>query len=210
MSIDELRQHLDYDIIVDLIEASSTVLDLGCGDGELLHRLRVIKAVQGRGVDIEESMIVRCLARGITVFQGNLNEGLRDHADGSYDYVILNQTLQQIQRPLELLSEMLRVGKQVIVSFPNFGYLAIRISLLLQGRMPSTKDLPYEWYNTPNIRLCTRSDFLDYCRANNVAVTSVIDIKHGRRIRSLAANLRCTQVIFILRGAIDQAAAPAA
>ena len=209
MSVSERRQNLDYDIIVGLIKAGSTVLDLGCGDGELLHRLRDIKAVHGRGVDIEEAMIVRCLARGITVFQGNLNDGLRDHASGSYDYVILNQTLQQIHRPVELLAEMLRVGKQVIVSFPNFGYLAIRLALLSRGRMPATKDLPFEWHDTPNIHLCTRSDFLDYCRANRVEVTSIIDIKHGRRIRSVAANLRCTQVIFILGGGSGPPAAPA-
>ena len=204
----ERQQHLDYDVIVSLIKDGTTVLDLGCGDGELLHRLRKIKGVQGRGVDIEENMIVRCLSRGITVFQGNLNEGLRDHSSGSYDYVILNQTLQQLQRPLELLAEMLRVGKQVIVSFPNFGNLRIRLSLLLRGKMPATKDLPFEWHDTPNIRLCTRRDFQDYCRSNGVEVISIIDIKHGRRIRSTAANLRCTQVIFVLQGGRIPSASP--
>ncbi|MCY4375078.1 MAG: methionine biosynthesis protein MetW [Spirochaetaceae bacterium] len=194
------RQHLDYDLIVDLVERDSSVLDLGCGDGELLLRLRDFKSVHGLGVEIEEAMIVRCLARGITVFQGNLNDGLRDHASGSYDYVVLNQTLQQIDRPLELLAEMLRVGRQVIVSFPNFGYLGIRLSLLLRGRMPASRDLPFAWHDTPNIHLCTRNDFLDYCRANRVAVTSIIDIRNGRRIGPTAANLRCTQVLFVLQG----------
>lgn len=196
----ERRQHLDYDLIVELVQPRSTVLDLGCGDGELLHRLRATKAVHGRGVDIEEAAIVRCLARGITVFQGNLNEGLRDHASGSYDYVVLNQTLQVVQRPVELLAEMLRVGRQVIVSFPNFGYLGIRLALLLRGRMPVSRELPFQWHDTPNIHMCTRRDFLDYCRAHDVRVTSIIDIKNGRRIRSTAANLRSTQVLFILRG----------
>ncbi len=200
MAASERRQHLDYDLIVDLVERGSSVLDLGCGDGELLLRLRDFKSVHGLGVEIEEAMIVRCLARGITVFQGNLNDGLRDHASGSYDYVVLNQTLQQIDRPLELLAEMLRVGRQVIVSFPNFGYLRIRLALLLRGRMPASRDLPYAWHDTPNIHLCTRSDFLDYCRANRVAATSVIDIRNGRRIGPVAANLRSTQVLFILRG----------
>ena len=142
MAASERRQHLDYDLIVDLVERGSSVLDLGCGDGELLLRLRDFKSVHGLGVEIEEAMIFRCLARGITVFQGNLNDGLRDHASGSYDYVVLNQTLQQIDRPLELLAEMLRVGRQVIVSFPNFGYLGIRLSLLLRGRMPASRDPP--------------------------------------------------------------------
>lgn len=200
MSSSERRQHLDYDLIVDLVRPRSTVLDLGCGDGELLHRLRAAKAVHGLGVDIEEAMIVRCLARGITVFQGNLNEGLRDHASGSYDYVVLNQTLQVIERPVDLLAEMLRVGRQVIVSFPNFGYLGIRLALLLRGRMPVSRELPFQWHDTPNIHMCTRRDFLDYCRAHGVQVTSIIDIKNGRRIRSTAANLRSTQVLFILRG----------
>ena len=200
MAANERRQHLDYDLIVDLVERGSSVLDLGCGDGELLLRLRDIKSVHGLGVEIEEAMILRCLARGITVFQGNLNEGLRDHVSGSYDYVVLNQTLQQIDRPLELLAEMLRVGRKAIVSFPNFGYLGIRVALLLRGRMPATRDLPFAWHDTPNIHLCTRSDFLDYCRSNRVQVTSVIDIRHGRRIGTFAANLRSTQVLFILRG----------
>ena len=200
MAPSERRQHLDYDLIVDLVEQGSTVLDLGCGDGELLHRLRVAKSVHGLGVDIEEAMIVRCLARGITVFQGNLNEGLRDHASGSYDYVVLNQTLQVIERPVDLLAEMLRVGRQVIVSFPNFGYLGIRLALLVRGRMPVSRELPFQWHDTPNIHMCTRRDFLDYCRKHGVQVTSIIDIKNGRRIRSAAANLRSTQVLFILRG----------
>lgn len=208
MAPSERRQHLDYDLIVDLVEPGSSVLDLGCGNGELLHRLRVAKAVHGLGVDIEEEMIVRCLARGITVFQGNLNEGLRDHASGSYDYVVLNQTLQVIERPVELLAEMLRVGRQVIVSFPNFGYLGIRLALLLRGRMPVTRQLPFQWHDTPNIHMCTRRDFLDYCRAHGVRVTSIIDIKNGRRIRSAAANMRSTQVIFILRGGAAATAAP--
>ena len=192
--------HRDHDLIVDLIERDSSVLDLGCGDGELLLRLRDIKSVNGLGVEIEESLIVRCLARGITVFQGNLNEGLRDHVSGSYDYVILNQTLQQIDRPVELLAEMLRVGRQVIISFPNFGYIGIRLALLLRGRMPSSRDLPFEWHNTPNIHLCTRNDFLDYCHTHLIQVTSVIDLNNGRRIRSLAANLRSTQNLFVLSG----------
>lgn len=198
-------QHLDYDVIQGLIEPGSTVLDLGCGDGELLHRLATTNGVRGRGVEIEEAMIVRCLSRGISVFQGNLNEGLRDHGSGSYDYVVLNQTLQVVERPVELLAEMRRVGKRVIVSFPNFGYIGVRLQLLTRGRMPVTADLPYRWYDTPNIHMCTRKDFLEQCREDGVHVIRAIDIKHGRKLSGPLANLRAAEVIFILGGAGERA-----
>ena len=127
------RPHIDYDEIVKLVPAGSSVLDLGCGDGELLHRLIASKQVRGRGVDIEESMIIESISKGISVFQGDLDEGLRDYATGSYEYVILNQTLQATHRPLLVLEEMLRVGKRAIVSFPNFGYFRVRLQFLFSG-----------------------------------------------------------------------------
>ena len=192
--------HIDYDEIVKLVPHGSSVLDLGCGDGELLHRLIAAKQVRGRGVDIEESMIIESISRGISVFQGDLDEGLQDYATGSYDYVILNQTLQATHRPLRVVAEMLRVGKRAIVSFPNFGYFRVRLQFLFSGRMPVTRDLPYMWYNTPNIHLCTRKDFLDYCTGKNVAILKEIAISKRGTISPLFANWRATEVLFVLSG----------
>ncbi len=195
------RPHVDYAEIIDLIEPGSSVLDLGCGDGELLSRLTAAKSVRGRGVELQEAMIIESIARGISVFQGDLDEGLRDYATGSYDYVILNQTLQVTHRPTLVLEEMLRVGKRAIVSFPNFGYYRIRLQLLVTGRMPVTRDLPYTWYNTPNIHLCTRKDFIDYCASRGTTILRAIDIAKRGTIRPWFANWRATEVLFILANA---------
>ena len=195
------RPHIDYDEIVKLMEPGSSVLDLGCGNGELLARLIATKQVRGRGVELQESMIIESISRGISVFQGDLDEGLRDYASGSYDYVILNQTLQVIHRPMLLLAEMLRVGKRVIVSFPNFGYFRVRLQFLVTGRMPVTRDLPYSWYDTPNIHLCTRKDFIDHCVAEGVAILKEIDISKRRTISRRLANWRAAEVLFVLSSA---------
>ena len=194
------RPHIDYDEIVKLVPPGSSVLDLGCGDGELLHRLIAAKQVRGRGVDIQESMIIESISKGISVFQGDLDEGLRDYATGSYEYVILNQTLQATHRPLLVLEEMLRVGKHAIVSFPNFGYYRVRLQFLFSGRMPVTRDLPYMWHNTPNIHLCTRKDFLDYCTGRGVTILNEIAIAKRGTISPLLANWRATEVLFVLSG----------
>ena len=195
------RQHVDYDEIVKLVEPGSSVLDLGCGDGALLARLIAAKRVRGRGVELRESMIIESISKGISVFQGDLDEGLRDYASGSYDYVILNQTLQVVHRPMLLLAEMLRVGKRVIVSFPNFGYYRVRLQLLVSGRMPVTSDLPYSWYDTPNIHLCTRNDFIDYCAAGGVTILREIDIGRRRTISRRLANWLAAEVLFVLSSA---------
>ncbi len=192
------RPHLNYEEIIKIIEPQSSVLDLGCGNGELLYRLKKEKDVRGRGVDIEERMIMLCISKGLSVFQGNLDEGLKDYSSKSYDYVILNQTLQVTHKPILVLHEMLRVGKKAIISFPNFGYYRLRLQLLFKGKMPVTKELPYQWYNTPNIHLCTRKDFIDLCRENNIKILREINIKSGKRIRKFLPNLRSTEVIFIL------------
>ncbi len=198
------RPHIDYDEIVKLVPHGSSVLDLGCGDGELLHRLIASKQVRGRGVDIEESMIIESISKGISVFQGDLDEGLRDYATGSYEYVILNQTLQATHRPLLVLEEMLRVGKRAIVSFPNFGYFRVRLQFLFSGRMPVTRDLPFMWYDTPNIHLCTRKDFVDYCAGRGVTILKEIAISKRATIGPLLANWRATEVLFVLTGNKDR------
>lgn len=188
-----------YDEIVKLIEPGSTVLDLGCGDGELLARLAAEKHVRGRGVDIEEEMILRCIGRGISVFQGDLDEGLRDYGSRTYDYVILSRTLQVIRNPILVLSEMLRVGRRAVVSFPNFGHISNRLQLLTRGTMPVTRNLPYQWYDTPNIHLCTRRDFLVLCRERGIVIEREILFSDGRTVPAILPNLLATEVCFVLR-----------
>ena len=190
-----------YDEIVNLVDENSTVLDLGCGDGELLQRLIATRGVQGRGVEIEEAMIRECLAKGISVFQGDLDEGLKEYATGSYDYVILNETLQALHEPVMLLKEMVRVGRRAIVNFPNFGYLVNRAQLFIGGRMPLNKDLPYEWYDTPNIHFCTRRDFFELCRTLGIRIITTVDLRQNRRVPHYLANLFATECCFLLQGA---------
>lgn len=192
-----------YDEIVKLVEPGSTVLDLGCGDGELLLRLMKERHVRGRGVDIQESMIHKCISKGISVFHGNLDEGLKDYTTGSYDYVILNRTLQVVHNPVLLLSEMIRVGRQAIVNFPNFGYLLNRLQLMFGGRMPVNRNLPFQWYNTPNIHFCTRKDFLILCEELGIPVLDEIAMTRGRHRRLLLRNILSSEVCFVLQGQLS-------
>lgn len=190
----------DYQEILDIVEPGSKVLDLGCGDGGLLRLLIDEREVHGRGVEIDEAMIIASISKGLSVFQGNLNEGLRDHTSGSYDYVILNQTLQVVERPDRLIREMLRVGKRVIVSFPNFGYYRVRLRTLFSGRMPVTRELPHRWYNSPNIHLCCRDDFVAFCRRSQIRILRETNIARRRRIGNWLANLRSAEVLFVIAG----------
>ena len=192
--------HFSYDEIAKVVETGATVLDLGCGDGELLQLLRDTRQARVRGVEIQESMIRACLSKGISVFQGNLDEGLKEYGDGSYDYVILNETLQVVHDPVQLLTEMVRVGRRAVVNFPNFGNLVNRLQLLLGGQMPVNRDLPFEWFDTPNIHFCTRRDFVHLCQRMGIEVISIIDIRHRRRISGIAANLLATECCFVLEG----------
>lgn len=195
------RDHFDYNLIAELVEPNSTVLDLGCGDGELLQLLTSQKQVRGRGVDIEEPMVRACIAKGLSVFQGDLDEGLKDYPTASYDYVILNRTMQVVHEPVLLLSEMLRVGRHGIVTFPNFGYWINRLQLGLGGRMPVNRHLPYAWHNTPNIHFFTRRDFRSLCRELGIVILKEIDLRHGRRISPLLPNVTATECCMLLRGA---------
>ena len=194
------RSPISYDRIVELVEPDSTVLDLGCGSGELLQRLRSERSAHGRGVEIEESLIRECIAKGISVFQGNLDEGLQDYESQTYDYVILNQTLQVVHQPIELLREMVRVGRRVIVGFPNFAFVQNRLQLTVGGRMPKNSALPYEWYDTPNIHLCTYRDFHHLCRQEHIVVLRQICMNGRRRIPAGLRNLLAVDVYFLLAG----------
>ena len=163
-----------HGVIAGFIEKNSRVLDLGCGDGALLHSLMEEKDIYGLGIDINTEAVLSCIQKGVSVIQEDLDEGLDQYQEGSYDYVVLSETLQAVLRPDYLLKQIVRIGKKAIVSFPNFGYYKVRLSLLLKGRMPKSEALPYEWYNTPNIHLLTIKDFRDFCRLNNIRILKEI------------------------------------
>lgn len=190
----------DFQIVAELVSPESRVLDLGCGDGTLLDLLIRRKGVVGRGVEISDAGVRACIAKGLSVYHSNLDEGLGDYPDQSFDFVILSQTLQTVYRPQLVLQEMLRVGRAGIVSFPNFGYWAVRWQLLRSGRMPKIDYLPYEWYDTPNIRVLTVRDFCGFCAQNHFAIERTIFLCDGRRITS-APNLRAKEAIFLVRKA---------
>jgi methionine biosynthesis protein MetW len=154
-----LSGRTDFTIIGEIIEPRSKVLDLGCGEGELLAWLAENKSVIGRGVEIEPARVRKAIARGLSTYQGDINEGLSDYPDEAFDYVILSQTLQETLDPRRILSEMMRVGRRAIVSFPNFGHWSVRLSMLRLGQAPKTRLFPYDWYDSPNIHFVTVRDF---------------------------------------------------
>lgn len=160
----------DLSWIVDLVEPRTQVLDLGCGTGELLHELQVKKKVFPQGIEISEDAIQACVSKGLPVYHGNIDEGLADYTDQALDYVILTNVIQVLQRPDQLLREAARVGKKVIVSFPNFAHIGSRFQLGVMGQMPRTSRLPYEWYNSPNIHLTTIRDFDRLCQEEGLRV----------------------------------------
>ena len=170
----------DLDIIQEWIPAGSRVLDLGCGDGELLTWLRDNKQVSGYGLEIDPDNIARCIERGINVIEQDLDKGLGNFASDSFDVVLMTQALQAVDRPDEVLREMLRIGRQCIITFPNFGHWRCRWHLIRHGRMPVSEFLPYTWYNTPNIHFCTFKDFEQLCRERNIKVLNrlVVDQTH--------------------------------
>ena len=169
-----------YDAISGLIDVGSSVLDLGCGSGELLKQLKDTKNINGRGVEINEDKVIKCIEKGLSVFQGNLDEGLQDYQNKSFNYVILNQTLQCVHKPELVLMEMLRVGEKGVISFPNFAYWRVRLYLFLNGRMPKSSLLPYEWYNTPNIHLLTINDFKDFCKERKIQILQEIYMNRSK------------------------------
>jgi len=194
--------HLNYKIITGIIEANAKVLDLGCGSGDLLKMLKDQKNATGRGVEINEENVIECVEKGLSVFQGNIDEGLNEYEDKSYDWVILNQTLQCTRKPDYVIMEMLRVGKKVVISFPNFAYWRIRFQLFFEGTMPKSKVLPFEWYDTPNIHLLTIKDFREFCSKRKISVFDEIYMTRAKRkyglIEKLLANFLTEEVIFII------------
>jgi methionine biosynthesis protein MetW len=176
MEVNQIR--VDHKIIAELIDSGSRVLDLGCGDGSLLKFLVTEKSVIGRGVEITEEGMEMCVSKGLSVLHGDIDEGIRDYRDGFFDYVVLSQTLQVVHRPRFVIKEMLRAGKKAIVSFPNFGNWRVRLDLLFSGRMPKSDVLPFEWYDTPNIHLCTIKDFRVLCSEMGIRIEREIYLKN--------------------------------
>jgi len=189
---------LDYELIEDMVPEGSTVLDLGCGDGDLLTELIEKKRVRGSGVEISPTAVEACVARGLSVFHGDLDEGLADYEDGSFDVVILSFSLQQLHRPRLVVREMARVGRLVIVSFPNFAHWWNRVQLAALGRMPVSSELPYEWYDTPNIHLCTVRDFRLLCRHESLRIENEIYLRsfERRAVGSALPNMTARIAIF--------------
>lgn len=173
----------DLDIIREWIAPSTRVLDLGCGDGELLHHLIQQKQVRGYGLEIDHNNITTCISRGVNVIEKNIDEGLATLQDGSFDSVIMTQALQVMNHPDLIVEEMLRIGKECIVTFPNFGHWRARFYLAFRGQMPVSKFLPYTWYNTPNIHFCTFKDFEKLCVDQNIRILNrtVVDNEHRDR-----------------------------
>lgn len=197
------KLRFDLQIIASWIEAGSKVLDLGCGEGALLHVLKEKKQALCTGIERVESKVGQSIERGLSVLQGDINEEILDYPDDTFDYVILSQTLQQVYEPAKLIQSLLRVGKRGIVSFPNFSHWRIRLQLLLTGYAPITKQLPYEWHDTPNIRVITIKDFRKFSREVGFDIlkeVAINTINHERRgnIITFHPNLRATYGIFLI------------
>jgi len=193
----DLLGRSDYAIIGEIVADGARVLDLGCGDGELLQWLAANKNVDARGVEIAGEKVRRAIARGVSVFQGDIDQGLADYPDGAFDYVILSQTLQETRQPRQVLREMLRVGRSGIVAFPNFGHWRVRLSMLTSGRAPRTKLFPYEWYDSPNIHFLTVEDFESLAALEGLAIERRYFLA-GRRKVSLLPNLLAEVAVFLV------------
>jgi len=190
----------DFAIISELVAAGTTVLDLGCGEGELLAWLKDHKDVEGRGVELTGNRVQKAIARGVSVYQGDLETALDDYPDQVFDYVILSQTLQETRDPLRVLRGMLRVGRHAIVAFPNYGHYSVRLSTLRSGRAPKTGLFPYDWWDSPNIHFFTVLDFEELVRRQKWSVERRIFLS-GQRQVELFPNLTAEIAVFLVRGA---------
>jgi methionine biosynthesis protein MetW len=193
----EVYGRRDFAIIGELVEPQTRVLDLGCGEGELLAWLKEHKDVDGRGVELTGARVQKAIARGVSVYQGDLESAVEDYPDRAFDYVILSQTLQETRDPLRVISSMLRVGRRAIVAFPNFGHYSVRLSTLRTGRAPKTGLFPYDWWNSPNIHFFTVLDFEELVEKEHWRVERRIFL-HGQRQVTLFPNLLAEIAVFLV------------
>jgi methionine biosynthesis protein MetW len=192
-----LAERPDFSVIGEIVKPRSRVLDLGCGEGELLAWLVENKRVTARGVEIAAAQVRKAISRGVSTYQGDIDEGLADYPDKAFDYVILSQTLQETRDPLRVLTEMLRVGRQAIISFPNFGHVTVRLAMLFTGQAPKTRLFPYDWYNSPNIHFLSINDFEHLCRESGFPIQQRYFLSGASRVK-LYPNLLAQTAVFLL------------
>ena len=188
----------DLAAVADAVPRGARVLDIGCGDGELLAYLRDTRNVEGRGIDVSGANVAACMARGLSVVQGDADTDLGDYPDGAFDMAILSDTLQAVRSPGAVLNELLRIARRAVVSFPNFGHWRVRQSLLFGGRMPVTPTLPVSWHETANIHLCTIDDFRALAESFRLRIESATYLSRGRQRSGALANLTAEQAVFVL------------
>ena len=193
----------EFKIISNLLPIQSRVLDVGCGDGALIEVLIKQKSIDARGIELEENKVKQCISKGLSVIQGNAETELSQFPDKAFDFVVLSQTLQAFYQPENVLNELLRIGKKVIISIPNFGYWQVRTSLLFFGKMPVTKSLPDSWYTTPNLHMCSIKDFYQFCDKKKIKMDKIIGINNEKissinRINLEMKNLLSEVGIFLI------------
>ena len=197
-------KRIDLELITSLVDKKMRVLDVGCGNGELLQSLKTKKDVIGQGLELKQERVNQCVEKGLSAIQGDADKDLSLYPDQSFDCVILSQTIQATGDPKLILKELIRIGKKAIVSIPNFGYWRVRLSLGINGRMPRTKKLIYNWYDTPNIHLCTILDFINLCNELNIQIEKTITLSSNNNksfngLPNKLSNLFSEEAIFLIK-----------
>ena len=180
----------EFKIIAEIINNNKRVLDIGCGDGTLMEYLKKNQQNDVRGLEPDKNLVQKCIAKGLSVIEGDAEKELTQFPEKSFDYVILTQTLQAFLNPEEVLNQLLRIGKQTIISIPNFGHWKIRLHLLFKGTMPVTNNIPYDWYNTPNLHMCTIQDFVNFCNKKNIKIDQSMCLTNEKISKITITNIR--------------------
>ena len=180
----------EFKVISQIIKNNKRVLDIGCGDGALMEFLKTNQQNDVRGLEPKKNLVQKCISKGLSVIEGDAEKELIQFPEKSFDYVVLSQTLQAFLNPEEVLNQLLRIGKQTIISIPNFGYWKIRLHLLFKGTMPITKNIPYDWYNTPNLHMCTIQDFVNFCKNKNIKIDKSMCLTNEKISKITNKNMR--------------------